>query len=118
MELWNNRLEAAAPEEHQGKFARLVGGSSPVISMTNGRSRASMPRSGSVMGHLDLIMDSLDRLASLADRFPATVIECTRMMTSAEPGFCGTLGFKYCHCFLSRPFVPGIPLHGPQLGTS
>jgi hypothetical protein len=87
MALWDNRLEAAEVGGASGEmrafswwfFTRFFDGEWALKSL-----HAALRLSG---GHLDLIMDSLDRLASLADQYPATVVECTQMIASASPGF-------------------------------
>lgn len=87
MALWDNRLEAAAAGDASGEmrafswwfFTRYFDDGWALKSL-----HAALRLSG---GHLDLIMDSLDRLASLTDRYPATVVECTQMIAGASPGF-------------------------------
>jgi hypothetical protein len=87
MALWDNRLEAAAAGGASGEmrafswwfFTRYFDDEWALKSL-----HAALRLSG---GHLDLIMDSLDRLASLADKYPATVVECTQMIAGASPGF-------------------------------
>jgi hypothetical protein len=87
MALWDNRLEAAAAGGASGEmrafswwfFTRYFDDEWALKSL-----HAALRLSG---GQLDLIMDSLDRLASLADKYPATVVECTQMIAGASPGF-------------------------------
>jgi hypothetical protein len=87
MTLWDNRLEAAEVGSASGEmrafswwfFTRFFDDEWALKSL-----HAALKLSS---GHLDLIMDSLDRLAGLADKYPATVVECTQMITDASPGF-------------------------------
>jgi hypothetical protein len=87
MELWDNRLEAAAAGGASGEmrafswwfFTRFFDDEWALKNL-----HAALKLSE---GHLDLIMESLGRLAGLADKYPATVIECTQMIISASPDY-------------------------------
>jgi hypothetical protein len=87
MALWDNRLEAAAAGGASGEmrafswwfFTRFFDDEWALKSL-----HAALKLSG---GHLDLIMDSLSRLAGLADKYAATVVECTRMIIGASPDY-------------------------------
>jgi hypothetical protein len=87
MALWDNRLEAAAAGGASGEmrafswwfFTRFFDDEWALKSL-----HAALKVSG---GHLDLIMDSLGRLSSLADKYPATVVECTQMIVGASPDY-------------------------------
>lgn len=87
MALWDNRLEAAEVGGASGEmrafswwfFTRFFDDEWALKSL-----HAALKLSG---GHLDLIMDSLSRLAGLADKYPVTVVECTRMIIGASPDY-------------------------------
>lgn len=85
--LWDSRIGAATAGDASGEmrafswwfFTRYFDDEWALKSL-----HAALRLSG---GHLDLIMDSLDRLASLADKYPAVVVQCTQMIAGASPGF-------------------------------
>jgi hypothetical protein len=87
MALWDNRFEAAAAGGASGEmrafswwfFTRFFDKEWALKSL-----HAALNLSG---GHLDLIMDSLGRLASLGDKYPVIVVECAQMIISASPDY-------------------------------
>jgi hypothetical protein len=87
VELWDNRLEAAAAGGASGEmrafswwfFTRFFEDEWALKSL-----QAALKLSE---GHLDLIMDSLGRLSNLVDKYPGMVVECTQMILNASTDY-------------------------------
>ena len=87
VELWDHRLKAAKAEGASGEisafswwfFTSYFDDEWALNSLHKGLKLTG--------GKLDLIMESLERLARVAEKYPATVVECVQMITNASPEY-------------------------------